>query len=273
MLGLLVTLFLAGLGYSAIAERDDSLERVRDGGVLRIGYAVEAPYAFVDAQGEVSGEGPSIARHVAAELGVQRVVWVQTRFDQLIPELESGRFDVVAAGMFITPERKHRVAFSQPTFRVSPGLLVRADRDETPSDCREAATRSDLRIAVLEGAVEGSALRTCGLSTAQLVLVPDARAGFAAVATGMADGLALSAPTLRWMASADLASRMKVRPFPMGEPLSLGGFAFRAKDRALREAWNGILGSWLGSPEHRRMVEALGFSAEEVVVGGSKVTP
>lgn len=263
---MLVVIGLLVLGFSAWTDGDDSLSRLTEGGVLRIGYAVEPPYAFVDENGELSGEGPAVARRVAAMLGIREVVWIQTRFDQLIPELETGRFDVAAAGLFITPERGRRVAFSRPTFRVTPGLLVRTDRADVPTDCHDAAARRDFRVAVLEGAVEESWLRACGLLDSQLERVPAARVGFEAVVSGHVDGLALSAPTLRWFSLADGERRAKVRSFGMGHLENHGGVAFRRQDRALREAWDRALGSWLGSPEHRRTVEAFGFVADELVL-------
>ena len=43
-----------------------------------------------------------------------RMVFVPVPFDQLIPALLDGRGDIVAAGLTITDERKHQVAFSAP---------------------------------------------------------------------------------------------------------------------------------------------------------------
>ncbi|MBV9773809.1 MAG: transporter substrate-binding domain-containing protein, partial [Gemmatimonadetes bacterium] len=74
---------------------ESSLERIRREGVVRIGYAPEPPFAFRTADGRVTGESPEIARAVFRRLGVTRIRWVQTEFRSLIPELKTGRFDVI----------------------------------------------------------------------------------------------------------------------------------------------------------------------------------
>ncbi|MFO0604806.1 MAG: transporter substrate-binding domain-containing protein [Polyangiales bacterium] len=252
--------FLAPCGCAP----DDSIDRVQREGTLRVGYAVEAPYAFVDAQGRATGESPEVARRVAESLGIRRVVWVQTQFARLIPDLESGRFDVIASGLFVTRERARRVAFSRPTFRVAEGLLVRSKDVAPPTTCRALAGRPDARVAVISGAVEHDRLRACGVRAGQIVTVPDAAAGRAAVATGVVLGLALSLPTLRWMAATDPARRATAVPFAMGAPTwSYGAFAFRRHDRSLRVAWDAALARFLGSPSHASAVAAFGFGPEE----------
>ncbi len=183
----------------------------------------------------------------------------------MIPELESGRFDVIASGLFVTPERAQRVAFSRPTFRVGTGILVLAKQAEPPTSCRALAGHAAVRIAVLRGAVEGDWLRACGVAPGRILEVPDAAAGRSAVLTEVVFGLALSAPTLRWMSAQEGPLRTKVVALdPEGAAVGRGAFAFRPEDRALRVAWDEALARFLGTPEHLAMVTALAFDPEEV---------
>lgn len=85
--------------------RDNSLTSLQQSSTIRIGYAVEAPYAFLTTDGEVTGESPEIAKRVARQLGFNNIIWRQTEFGDLLDELEAGRIDVIAAGMFVTPVR------------------------------------------------------------------------------------------------------------------------------------------------------------------------
>ncbi len=241
--------------------RDGSLERVRREHGLRIGYAVEAPYAFVDARGEVTGESPETARRVAAAIGATEPTWVQTQFERLIPELETGRFDVIAAGLFVTAERARRVAFSRPTFRVGPALLVRDDRPSAPGSCSEATLHPTLRLAVIRGSVEEEQLHACGLGAEQIVDVPDLATGRSAVLDQVVDGLVLSAPTLRW--TARVSEHLRAIPFTLPSSVHYGAFAFRRGDRALRVAWDDALSRHLASPAHAREIAAFGFGLEE----------
>jgi len=118
---------------------------------LVIGYAEEPPYAFALDNGTVTGESPEVAKVIAARLGVADIEWRVVEFGNLIGELEAGRIDLIAAGMFITPERAGRVAFSEPTFRVQPGLLVAAGNPLGLHAYADIVANPAVRIAVLEG--------------------------------------------------------------------------------------------------------------------------
>jgi polar amino acid transport system substrate-binding protein len=257
-----------GVYFASLA--DDSLSRLHQQGVIRIGYAVEPPYAYLKAGGEVTGESPELARRVVARLGIPRIEWRQAEFGELFHELEAGRVDVIAAGMFVTATRAQRVGFSAATFHVHPALLV-AEGNPRRVDFRgREIRREDIRIAVLAGAVEGELLRRMGFPASQILLVPDALTGHRAIESGVADGLMLSAPSLRWMASREHPGGTEVVEL-RSEPESVGidgygngAFAFRPADEKLREAWNEAMCPYLGSAEHRRLVGRFGFAEAEL---------
>ncbi len=266
---LVLTGIVAGWGGVWLTG-DRSLERVREAGVIRAGYAVEPPYAFPTPDGGVSGEEAEVARWVAARLKIPRIEWKQVKFDRLIPELEHGDIDVIAAGMFITAERAKLVSFSDPVFHVRQGLLVRAGNPRGVHSYRQAAMMPNFKIAVLSSSVEEMLLRDVGASDAQLVAVPDAPTGSAAVESGLADGLALSSPTVNWLASRAWAGRVEAaRPFVQSEQVAnertgYGAFAFRKQDRSLRKAWSYELEKFVGSREHLDLVAPFGFTEEEM---------
>lgn len=251
-------------------SENDTFAKARRDGAIRIGYAVEAPYAFLTPDGKVTGEAPEIARVIAARLGIPRIEWRLTEFGSLIEGLEARRFDVIAAGLFITPERSRRVTFSSPTFKVASGLLVRKGNPHRLHSYADILKHREVRIAALSGSVEEKRLLQLGLSADRLVRVPDAFSGRAFVSSGQADGLALSAPTIRWVALHKVAGLTEMaEPFADASPSSppgsgLGAFAFRPEDRALRAAWDAELSKFIGSDEHRRLVSTFGFSAAEL---------
>ncbi|MGE3376542.1 MAG: ectoine/hydroxyectoine ABC transporter substrate-binding protein EhuB [Vicinamibacteria bacterium] len=245
-----------------------ALERIRETGVLRIGYAVEAPYAFIGSDGLVTGESPELAKLVARQMGVQRIEWILTTFDALIPDLREGRFDVVASGLFVTPEREALVAFAEPSLAVRAGLLVRKDNPQRLFDYRDAIADPAARIAVVAGSVEEHRLRARGLPPTRTLLVPDAITGCRAVESGAADALALSRPTTRLMA----------RQFPGLESMAVVGSeapggpeaefqvaaAFSRSRPALRKAWNAAQARVVGGPEHLRAIAPFGFEAADL---------
>ena len=82
-------LLLAVLTALASACRPDrSLERLEAGEALKVGYAIEAPYAFVGERGEVTGESPELAKLIVRALNSNAP-------EALAPETAAlrGRFD------------------------------------------------------------------------------------------------------------------------------------------------------------------------------------
>jgi polar amino acid transport system substrate-binding protein len=249
---------------------EQSLTRLQKAGVIKIGYSVEAPYVFLKPGGEVTGGEAEVAKTVIARLGIQRIEWRLSEFDDLIPDLEAGRIDAIVAGMFITADRAKIVSFSEPTFHVQMGLLVRAGNPRQLHSYNQAIDQPDVKIAVISGAAEGPLLKQLGLSASQLVFVPDALTGRAAVENGDADGLALSVQTIRWMALQDQLGRAEMaQPFEQPklaqkQHLGYGAVVFRQDDRQLRLAWNAAQKGFIGSPEHLRLITPFGFTTSEL---------
>lgn len=257
-----LTLLVLGAGVRWLSS-DGSLEQVRERGELRIGYALEAPYAVIRADGQPGGESPEVAREVARRLGV-RPAWVLTEFDRLIPDLEDGRFDVIAAGLFITPQRMQRVRFSRPTLRVRPGWLRRAGTTAHLGPYREAAGRPNLRLAVVAGSVEATFFEPKMTDRGALLIVPDARTGREAVASGRSDALALSWPTVALMAS-QAPDRLVAEPADgPGATTNLVGLAVRRDDEHLVQAIDEALDGYLGSPAHLELLRPFGLGAADV---------
>ncbi len=239
------------------------------GKTLRVGYAEEYPFAFRDASGRVTGESPETARAVLARLGISDVRWVLTDFSSLITRLEEGDIDMIAAGMFATPERSRRIDFSLPTVQVGQGLLVRVGNPRGLASYDELTRRPDVILAVLAGSVEQDYLEGLGVPGAQLFVVPDAATGVAAVTAGRADGLALTAPTVALLARNSEGRCQAASPFtgPLTDGRERKGrsaFGFRKADAALRERVNGILATFIGSPEHLGLIGPFGFSAQDM---------
>jgi polar amino acid transport system substrate-binding protein len=265
----LAAFLVLAFAWGRLAPADRSLTAVQTAGVIRVGYAVEAPHAFVTPGGEITGQSPELAKLVAVKLGIGRIEWRIVEFGALISELEQGRIDVIAAGMFITPERARRVAFSEPIFHVSQGLLVAKGNPLRLASYADAAQKPGVRVAVLSGAVEEDMLRRSGLAPGQIVKVPDALTGRVAVENGVADALALSSPTIAWMTSHGQLGRTEAaRPFaqPQAEFTSragYGAFVFRKNDRALLSAWNAALKGVLASRGYQEIMESFGFSVDD----------
>src|SRR3546814_5731520 len=77
---------------------------------------------------------PEVAKAVLKKMGIPEVDGVLTEFGSLIPGLKAGRFDIIAAGMFITPARCKEVAFSKPSYGIGQAFLVKEGNPQSLKD-------------------------------------------------------------------------------------------------------------------------------------------
>ena len=102
--------------------------------VLRVGTEPTfAPFEF-QKEGSKSYDGfdMDLARAIGKQLGY-KVEIVSMGFDALIPALNSGNIDMVAAGMSINDERKQAVTFSDSYYTSGLTILVNKDNTEIKS--------------------------------------------------------------------------------------------------------------------------------------------
>ena len=259
---LALSLVIAFVGLGRLSE--STAQRLSRGGAIRIGYAEEPPFAFRDRDGRVSGEAPEVARAVWQRLGVSNIEWHHGEFSSLIALLRAGRIDMLASGMFIRPERQRLVLFSSPTASIRPGLLVKAGNPLALHRLEDIAARPEARLAILAGAVEGEDARRAGIPAERILSFPDPETAVRAFPSGAVDALALSAPSVQQLARLH-AGLEKASPVVGREESSgLPAFAFRREDKLLRDRFNRILHSFLGSEPHLALVAPFGFTREDL---------
>lgn len=112
-----------GLSSVASAQSDDSLQRIKDRGEIKIGLMIDfPPYASAGAGNKPDGYDAQVAQMLADYLGVKMVPVVTTGPNR-IPYLLTDKADVLVASLAITPERKEQVQFSSPYSAASMVLL------------------------------------------------------------------------------------------------------------------------------------------------------
>lgn len=250
--------------FSSPAFAEDSLARIKAQGFIRVGFANEAPYGFATPDGKLTGEAPEVAKAVLAKMGITQVDGVLTEFGSLIPGLMAGRFDIIAAGMFINPKRCEQINFSEPSYGIGQAMLVKSGNPKGIKDYGSFKDNKELKLAVMAGAVEAGYAKDSGVPEDQLVILPDQSSLLAAVQSGRADGAALTALSI-----ADMAAKGEgvesTKPFGEVNGASVkghGGFGFRKEDASLYEAFNMELKAFIGSPEHVALVTPFGFGAD-----------
>lgn len=81
------------------------------------------PFEYVEGK-EIVGFDITMGQKIAKDYGTKLEV-VDMAFDSLIPALQSGTIDFIAAGMSVTEERKKNVDFSDPYFASEQVIIVR----------------------------------------------------------------------------------------------------------------------------------------------------
>ncbi|HEX5077574.1 MAG TPA: ectoine/hydroxyectoine ABC transporter substrate-binding protein EhuB [Geminicoccaceae bacterium] len=255
---------LAGLATVATvgaAQAQSTLEQARADGYIRVGFANEAPYGFATPDGKLTGESPEVVKAVLKKIGIDEVDGVLTEFGSLIPGLQAGRFDIIAAGMFITPKRCEQIEFSEPTYGIGQAFLVSAGNPKGIKDYSSIADDGALKLAVMAGAVEGGYAKDAGIPMDQLVVLPDQSSLVKAVQAGRADAAALTALSIADMAAKNDGVE-STEPFGTVAGQSVvghGGIGFRKEDTDLYEAFNAELKKFIGSDEHIALVTPFGF--------------
>jgi polar amino acid transport system substrate-binding protein len=254
----------AAFGASAPAFAQSVLEAAKSQGFIRVGFANEAPFGFATPDGKLTGEAPEVAKAVLAKIGIPQVDGVLTEFGSLIPGLKAGRFDIIAAGMFINPKRCAEIAFSEPSYGIGQAMLVKSGNPKVIKDYSSIKDNGDLKLAVMAGAVEAGYAKDAGVPEGQLVVLPDQSSLLAAVQSGRADAAALTALSI-----ADMAKKGEgvESTTPFGEVAGKsvkghGGFGFRKDDTDLYEAFNSELKNFIGTPEHIALVTPFGFGKD-----------
>lgn len=81
------------------------------------------PYNFINDKNEVDGFEREVGDELCARANLD-CVWVVNDWDSIIPNLVSGNYDTIIAGMSITAERDEVIDFTQEYFPPSPSMYV-----------------------------------------------------------------------------------------------------------------------------------------------------
>ncbi len=99
-----LTLSAAALALAGTAMAQD---------VIRMGTeGAYPPYNFINDSGEVDGFERELGDQLCERAGLT-CEWVTNEWDSIIPNLVSGNYDTIMAGMSITPERDEVIDFTQ----------------------------------------------------------------------------------------------------------------------------------------------------------------
>ena len=255
--------------FSASATAEGLMEKATGGG-LDVAYYNFIPYAYKDDAGNLTGTDGDTLRVVLEKMGASIARAGDTEWGALIPGVKAGRFDVVAAGMFVTPKRCQAVTFSEPTFGIQDAFVVEKGNPHNISNYESVAANSDLKLAAVSGSAQVGYARSAGIAEDNIVELPDNPTAIAALEAGRIHAYAISAPGVRQIVAAAPDKNIEGTP-PFSEVagrkvVSHGAFAFRPDDADFVAEFNKVLTAFVGTPEHIAILEAHGMTADELPV-------
>lgn len=172
-----------------------ALKRIRDAGVLRVGYREGAvPFAFAGRDGSVYGYSIDICGAIADEISEAvggrrlRVEFRRVTPADRIDQVADGRVDLECGATTVTAERRRRVAFSPLIFVAGTRLLVK----------RGGAVRSERdlpgrKVVVARGTTNEAAMRALASRAGrafELQVADGFPRAFESLATGAVDAVA-----------------------------------------------------------------------------------
>ncbi|MEE6281016.1 transporter substrate-binding domain-containing protein [Georgenia sp. MJ170] len=246
------------------------LAELQEAGTITVGFAGEAPYSFMDENGELVGASVALQEKIWGELGIENVEGVEALWDQLIPGLTAGHFDVVAAGMSILPERCEQAIFSDPEFQYTTALMVEEGNPLDVHDMQDIVDADGIQMAAMSGAIEATYASDLGIDATEVGSPQD---GMDQVTGGRADVFALTGISLNWMADNNPDAPVEVTDTFVAvvdgvEQFGAGGTVFRPQDTDMRDAYNEQLAEIVSSEEsYLDVVGDWGFTEGERPTG------
>lgn len=247
-----------------------SLESLKKKGTITVGIAGEQPYGFQQ-NGKLTGEDPTIQKAIWGALGIDTVDAKQTEFDGLIPGLKAHHFDVVAAGMFITPDRCKNAIFSDPVYCAPEAFLVRKGNPKNLTDFPSVAD-SGATLGVFNAAVESDYAKEAGVDQSKIKTMPNQQSAITQLKQGRIDAIALTSISLNWALQHQSAATQKALEVTKGffptvngkKQLGCGGAVFRPEDTDLRDAFNKQLAKLKKSGKLLELIKPFGFDESTI---------
>ena len=173
------------------SSQASTLERIKQTGVVHIGYQESLPFSYKPAEG---GTPPGYSIEVCSNLveaikNDAKLKSVEVRFVPVtaatrIPQVLEGKVDLVCAGVTNTKARRDQVAFSMPVYFASAKLLVREGSGITSIDSLGGKT---LAVQKNTTGAQIAESRRAALSNLKIVFVENALEGLSAVESKAAD--------------------------------------------------------------------------------------
>ncbi|MCG7519722.1 transporter substrate-binding domain-containing protein [Ruegeria sp. Ofav3-42] len=180
------------------------------------------PWNFINDAGEIDGFERELGDELCKRANLE-CEWVKNDWDSIIPNLVSGNYDVIIAGMSITDERDEVIDFTQNYTPPDPSAYVATSDDVDVANGVVAAQTGTIQAAYIAE------------SGATLVEFASPEETIAAVRNGEADAVLADKSFLAPIADEDADLRFVAEDVPLGGGVGIG---VRESDGDLKEKLN-----------------------------------
>ena len=245
-------------------------DRVLKEGKITVGIYNQAPWGFVDANGETKGFDLDVIRGALAGMGVKNIEFVVTQFPALIPGLQAGRFDIATGGLYITPQRCKLVAFSESTLKVPDAAVVRKGNPKGIASFADIAKKQDVIFGATRGSVTAQRADAEGVPKDRQLLFQDNASTLSALQAGRVDVMvSTSGAAIALLADPKVTGLERVMPFKGHvengqEVFGNVALAFRTDDADLRDAFDAQIAKMKKDGELHTIMKRYGFSDAEI---------
>ena len=185
------------------------------------------PWNFINDSGEVDGFERELGDELCARAEL-KCEWVTNEWDSIIPNLVSGNYDTIIAGMSITDERDEVIDFTQNYTQPDPSAYLAKSADVDVKNGVIAAQTGTLQASFIAG------------SSATLVEFATPEETIAAVRDGEADAVLADASYLQPFADEDPDLSILEQKELLGGGVGLG---IRESDGELKAKFNAAIQS------------------------------
>ncbi|MBE9475865.1 MAG: transporter substrate-binding domain-containing protein [Proteobacteria bacterium] len=220
-----LTKLLAGAAIVAITATS-----AMAGEVVRMGTeGAYAPYNFINDNGEVDGYERELGDELCKRAGLE-CTWVTNDWDSIIPNLVSGNYDTIMAGMSITAERDEVIDFTSEYFPADPSSYVAL------SSADASATTGV--VAAQTATIQAAYIAASDATVVEFATMEDT---IAAVRNGEADSVLADHAALKDVVDASGGTLAFV-----GDDVAIGGgvgMGVRESDKELRDKFEAAIAS------------------------------
>ncbi|MDG1582311.1 ABC transporter substrate-binding protein [Pseudomonas sp. GOM6] len=227
------------LAASAILPTTAAL--ASEGQTLRIATeGAYPPFNFFTADGQLGGFDIDIGNALCAQMKA-KCQFVAQDWDGIIPALLADKYDLIIASMFITEERKQKVAFTAPYQKSAMTFVVPKDSDLKDFSPQGLAGKT---IGAQGSTTQGDYLSAM-FPDSDVRLYPTQDAVNLDLASGRLDAqVGDMIPMLEWTSKTEDGACCVLAGAPISEAKYVGegvGIALRKEDAALRDELNEAL--------------------------------